>query len=141
MPELPERPCPGRDGSFGPAYTRRIRAMGIRDRPTAARSPWQNGHVERLSSIRRECMDHTVVFSEAHLHCILRSYVAYYNQVRTLPEQERTGRSNRSAHRANYRRSAPRRNTSSIRSDLIFGNDRSKRFDRVIQESPYDGER
>jgi transposase InsO family protein len=58
--------------------------MGIRDRPIAARSPWQNGHVERLiGSIRRECIDHTVVFSEAHLRRILRSYAAYYNEVRT----------------------------------------------------------
>ena len=56
----------------------------IRDRPITAGSPWQNGYVERLiGSIRRECMDHTVVFSEAHLRHILRSYVAYYNEART----------------------------------------------------------
>ena len=41
-----------RDGAFGPAYTRRIRAMGIRDRPTAARSPWQNGHARRGGASR-----------------------------------------------------------------------------------------
>jgi transposase InsO family protein len=82
--EAPRYMIRDRDGAFGPAYTRRIRAMGIRDRPTTARSPWQNGHVERLiGSIRRECMDHTVVLSEAHLRRILRSYAAYYNQVRT----------------------------------------------------------
>ena len=40
-------------------------AMGIRDRPTTPRSPWQNGHTERLiGSIRHECLDHVVVFSE-----------------------------------------------------------------------------
>jgi hypothetical protein len=39
-----------RDRAFGYAYTRRIRAMGIRDHPTAPRSPWQNGHVERLGA-------------------------------------------------------------------------------------------
>jgi transposase InsO family protein len=82
--EAPRYLIPDRDGAFGPAYTLRIRAMGIRDRPTAARSPWQNGYVERLiGSIRRECMDHAVVLSEAHLRRILRSYAAYYNQVRT----------------------------------------------------------
>ena len=82
--EAPRYLIRDRDGAFGPAYTRRIRAMGIRDRPTAARSPWQNGHVERLiGSIRLECMDHTVVFSEAHLRRLLRSYAAYYDQVRT----------------------------------------------------------
>ena len=58
--------------------------MGIRDHPTAPRSPWQNGHVERLiGSIRRECLDHFVVFGEAHLRRILKAYAAYYNEVRT----------------------------------------------------------
>jgi transposase InsO family protein len=42
--------------------------MGIRDRPTAPQSPWQNGHTERLiGSIRRECLDHVIVFGERHL--------------------------------------------------------------------------
>ena len=70
-------------------------------------------------------MDHMVVFSEAHLRRILRSYATYYNQVRThlsLSKDAPVARS-RSAHRANYRASAPRRNASSICSDLIFGND------------------
>ena len=54
-----------RTRAFGQAYTRRIRAMGIRDHPTAPRSPRQNGHVERLiGSIRRECLDHVIVFGE-----------------------------------------------------------------------------
>jgi transposase InsO family protein len=70
--------------AFGPAYTHRIRAMGIRDHPTAPRSPWQNGHVERLiGSIRRESLDHLVVFDEAQLRRLLRNYASYYNQVRT----------------------------------------------------------
>jgi len=58
--------------------------MGIRDRPIAPHSPWQNGYAERLiGSIRRECLDHSVVFGEAHLRRILRTYAAYYNGVRT----------------------------------------------------------
>jgi len=61
--EVPRHLTRDRDGAFAPAYTRRIRAMGIRDRPVAARSPWQNGHVERvIGSIWRECLDHLVVF-------------------------------------------------------------------------------
>ena len=61
--EAPRHLIRDRDGAFGPAYTRRIRAMGIRDHPTAPHSPWQNGHVERLiGSIRRECLDHLIVF-------------------------------------------------------------------------------
>jgi transposase InsO family protein len=80
----PRRLIRDRDGSFGPAYTRRIRAMGIRDHPTAPRSPWQNGHVERLiGSIRRECLDHLVVFGEADLRRVLKSYTLYYNSIRT----------------------------------------------------------
>jgi transposase InsO family protein len=82
--EAPRHLLRDRDGSFGPAYTRRIRAMGIRDHPTAPRSPWQNGHVERLiGSIRRECLDHIVVFGEADLRRVLKSYASYYNSVRT----------------------------------------------------------
>jgi len=58
--------------------------MGIRDHPIAARSPWQNGHTERLiGSIRRECLDHVIVFGEAHLRRVLKAYASYYNQVRT----------------------------------------------------------
>ena len=58
--------------------------MGIRDRPTAARSPWQNGYAERLiGSIRRECLDYVVVFGERHLRHLLGSYQRYYNEART----------------------------------------------------------
>jgi hypothetical protein len=57
-----------RDSVYGEIFTRRLRAMGIRDRPTAPQSPWQNGHTERLiGSIRRGCLDHVIVFGERHL--------------------------------------------------------------------------
>ncbi|WP_373503664.1 integrase core domain-containing protein [Aestuariivirga sp.] len=73
-----------RDSAYGEVFKRRLRAMGIRDRPTAARSPWQNGYCERLiGSIRRECLDHVVIFGERHLRHVLRSYAVYYNEVRT----------------------------------------------------------
>ena len=73
-----------RDRIFGGIVTRRLRTMGIRDRPIAPASPWQNGFAERLiGSIRRECLDHIVVFGEAHLRGILRSYARYYNDIRT----------------------------------------------------------
>ena len=69
-----------RDRVYGEVFTRRLRAMGIRDRPTAPRSPWQNGQTERLiGSIRRECLDHVVVFGERHLRHVLLSYKQYYN--------------------------------------------------------------
>jgi transposase InsO family protein len=73
-----------RDASYGHAVTQRLAAMGIRDRPTAPRSPWQNGHAERLiGSIRRECLDHVVVLGEAHLRRVLVTYADYYNELRT----------------------------------------------------------
>jgi len=73
-----------RDRIYGGSVTRRLRAMGIRDKPTAPVSPWQNGFAERLIvSIRRECLDHIVVFGEAHLRRVLRFYASYYNKVRT----------------------------------------------------------
>jgi transposase InsO family protein len=73
-----------RDAVYGDVFIRRLRAMGIRDRPTAARSPWQNGYCERaIGSIRRECLDHVVVFGERHLRHLLRSYTTYYNETRT----------------------------------------------------------
>ena len=73
-----------RDRVYGEAFTRRIRAMSIRDRPTAPRSPWQNCYAERLiASIRRECLDHVIVFGEQHLRRVLRSYQQYYNGTRT----------------------------------------------------------
>ena len=73
-----------RDGAYGGAFIRRVTAMGIRDRPISARSPWQNGCAERLiGSIRRECLDHVVVVGERHLRHLLNSYQKYYNGVRT----------------------------------------------------------
>ena len=73
-----------RDRVYGAAVMHRLRAMGIRDKPIAPSSPWQNGFAERLiASIRRECVDHLVVLGEAHLRRILSKYSAYYNELRT----------------------------------------------------------
>lgn len=71
------------DRAFAGVFKARVRAMGIRDRPTSVRAPWQNGYVERLiGSVRRECTDHLIVFSEEHLRQILAKYSTYYNEVR-----------------------------------------------------------
>ena len=73
-----------RDRIYGAVVTRRLRAMGIRDKPIAPASPWQNGFAERLiGSIRRECVDHVIVSGEGHLRRHLISYAAYYNVSRT----------------------------------------------------------
>jgi transposase InsO family protein len=82
--QIPHHLTHDRDACYGSIFVRRVRSLGIRDRPTSARSPWQNGYAERLiGSIRRECLDHIVVTGEQHLRHILQCYMDYYNAVRT----------------------------------------------------------
>ena len=82
--EAPRHLIRDRDRIYGSVVTRRLRAMGIRDKPSAPAQPWQNGFAERLiGSIRRECVDHIIVLSEAHLRRILKFYARYYNETRT----------------------------------------------------------
>jgi len=82
--EAPHYLIRDRDRIYGGVVTLRLRAMGIRDKPTAPASPWQNGFAERLiGSIRRECVDHIIILSEMHLRRVLKSYADYYNFVRT----------------------------------------------------------
>jgi putative transposase len=73
-----------RDKSYGPAFRHRVRAMGITEVITAPRSPWQKPYVERLIGlIRRECLDHIIIFNERHLRRILSSYFQYHHDART----------------------------------------------------------
>ena len=73
-----------RDGAYGRVFRKRLSAMGIRDRPVAPRSPWQNGFVERvIGSMRRDLLDHVIVTGEGHLRRLLRDYADYYNTYRT----------------------------------------------------------
>ena len=73
-----------RDASYGSDFRSRVEAMGIAEVVTAPRSPWQNAYVERvIGSIRRECLDHTVIINEHHLRRVLSSYVDYYRGTRT----------------------------------------------------------
>ena len=82
--QIPRYLIRDRDGAYGEIFIRRVRSIGIRDRPTSPRSPWQNAYAERLiGSIRRECVDHIVVFGERHLRHVLLSYMSYYNGTRT----------------------------------------------------------
>ncbi len=82
--EAPAHLVRDRDAAYGEVVKRRLRGLGIRDRPIAPRSPWQNGHVERLiGSIRRECLDHMIVLGGSHLRRVMKSYSAYYNAART----------------------------------------------------------
>jgi transposase InsO family protein len=81
--EAPEYLVRDRDAVYGEVVKRRLRGRGIRDRPIAPRSPWQNAYVERLiGSARRECIDHVIVFGEKHLRRIMSLYASYYNEAR-----------------------------------------------------------
>jgi transposase InsO family protein len=72
------------DAIYGQVFRKQLEALGIRDVPTAPRSPWQNPYVEPLvGTMRRECLDHVIVLSERHLSRVLMKYVDYYNESRT----------------------------------------------------------
>jgi putative transposase len=73
-----------RDRIFGKAFVDQVRAMGIKQVLSAPRSPWQRAYVERLiGTVRRECLDHLIVFNERSLHRHLQSFIAYYHGTRT----------------------------------------------------------
>lgn len=73
-----------RDGKFGEEFVHRVESMDVKQILIAARSPWQNPYVERvIGSIRRECLDHTIIFNERHLRRVLTEYIHYYNENRT----------------------------------------------------------
>ena len=84
-----------RDRIYGSVVTRRLRAMGIRDKPTAPASPWQNGFAERLiGSIRRECVDHIIVLDEMHFQ--IRSLADFITTTSESRFSVHTGRRRRS---------------------------------------------
>jgi putative transposase len=73
-----------RDASYGQAFRDRLQTRRINEVVTAPQSPWQNAYVERIiGSVRRECLDHVIVFDERHLRGVLSSYFRYYNRTRT----------------------------------------------------------
>jgi transposase InsO family protein len=122
--EAPHYLIRDRDSSYGVIVRKRTRAMGIRDRPTAPRSPWQNGHTERLiGSIRRECLDHVLIPGEAHLCQILRAYADYYNRIRTHLglEKDAPSWSSRAGDWVTRSSSTPRRTPSRICPDGLNG--------------------
>ena len=73
-----------RDAIFGDEFRRQVRDTGIHDVLSTPRSPWQRAYVERvIGSIRRECIDHVIVFHESSLRRILEKYFDYYHRSRT----------------------------------------------------------
>jgi hypothetical protein len=117
------------DAAYGQAFRRRIRAMGIRDRPISPRSPWQNPYAERLiGTLRRDCLDHVLIFGALHLRRILTSYSRYYNETRTT----RMLRSvERSSDMGLLRCADSVRAALLLRADMIFGKDSHRWLLRV----------
>src|SRR5512139_164010 len=97
--------------------------MGIRDRPIARGSPWQNGIAERLiGTLRRECLDQAIVFGEAQLRRVLSAYAASNASASSFTE----GYPVKARHPTDRQRCGhpdPWRITSPIRPDMIFGKD------------------
>ena len=82
--EAPRYLIRDRDTIYGGWFRHRLRGMGIKEVITAPRSPWQNPFVERvIGSIRREVLNHMIIFNEDHLLRILHSYLDYYHNART----------------------------------------------------------
>jgi len=82
--QLPRYLLRDRDAIFGDDFREQVRDMGIREVLSAPRSPWQRAYVERvIGSIRRECLDHIIVFQESSLRRTLNSYFDYYHRSRT----------------------------------------------------------
>ena len=92
-----------REGAYGEVVIRRPRSIGIRDRPSSPRSPWQNAYAERLiGSIRRECLDHVIVFGERHLRHLLLRCMKYYIGARTHLSLEKDAPVSRAVDRAGH---------------------------------------
>ena len=82
--QLPQYLLRDRDAIFGHDFQEHVRDLGIREVLSAPRSPWQRAYVERvIGSIRRECLDHVIVFQQRSLRRTLRSYFDYYHRSRT----------------------------------------------------------
>src|SRR5712691_13409624 len=72
------------DKIFGDTFREQVKDMKIEEVLSAPRSPWQRAYVERaIGSIRRECLDHLIVFNEASLYRHMKSFVTYYHESRT----------------------------------------------------------
>jgi putative transposase len=100
--EAPRYLIRDRDSTYGGWFRRRVKNMGIEEVIIAPRSPWQNPYCERLiGSIRRECLDHMIVWSEDHLLRILRSYFDYYHDSRTHLSLDRNAPNPREVESAN----------------------------------------
>ena len=84
LEEAPKYIVRDRDRKFSTFFSRHVEAIGLSEVLTAPASPWQNAYAERvIGTIRRECLDHTIILGEQHLRRTIERFVVYYNGVRT----------------------------------------------------------
>jgi integrase-like protein len=122
--EAPRYLIRDRDRVYGAAVMHRLRAMGIRDKPIAPGSPWQNGFAERLiGSIRREYVDHVVALGEAHLRRVLQAYAPLLQRCENPPivRQGRALLAPGSVDRTHHIACAAGRTASLLLQNLVFG--------------------
>lgn len=87
------------DRKFSEHFSRQVASVGLTEVLTASASPWQNAYAERvIGTIRRECLDHTVILGERHLRRTVKRYVDYYNRVRTHLSLEKDSPKGRLVH-------------------------------------------
>lgn len=87
------------DAIYGKLFRQKVAALGLAEVTTALRSPWQNPYVERvIGSIRRDCLDHTIIIGERHLRRVVANYVRYYNRSRTHLSLEKDAPVSRPVH-------------------------------------------
>lgn len=71
------------DRIYGFEFTKRIEGLGMEEKTITPGSPWQSPYVERLiGTIRRECLDHFIIFNRSQLHRVLSQYLDYYHKIR-----------------------------------------------------------
>ena len=82
--QVPKYLLRDRDRIFGGEFSKKVSELGMEEVLSAPRSPWQRAYVERvIGTIRRECLDHVIVFNEASLYRHVKSFLAYHHASRT----------------------------------------------------------
>ena len=84
--QVPKYLLRDRDRIFGAEFSQQVADLGMEEVLSAPRSPWQRAYVERvIGTIRRECLDHVIVFNEASLYRHVKSFLEYYNDASYCP--------------------------------------------------------
>ncbi len=93
-----------RDKIYGEKVQETLRLLEVEEKVISARSPWHNGYCERVvGTLKRECLNHMIIFNENHLRQVLRSYLEYYHEDRTHMGRTRMRRTGGRSSRLSWR--------------------------------------